>query len=378
MEEKTDQHNENSFFYFLRLLISNWKLLLGLYFSVGIITVIVLLVIPKWYKSETTVVILDDSSSSSLTNLVSEFSSLGLGLGSGTSVETYTEYLNTRKMYDRLINEFNLLEVYQVELREDAYEQIFNNMGVGDNENDTFTISYLYKENPQKAKEIVEFLYHELERIALEVDQAEASNFREYIEKYYLQTNTKLRNDEDSLAAFQTKTGILDLETQVEVTLQGIAELELQKVKLEIEKNYLERSFESSSRTNELTNQINSITEKISDLAKKQSITLVSIEHVPAKGADFLRLRRDITIGSKVSEYLRLQYEQALLDEQKISSNLYMVDPPQVSQKKYKPQRTRLLMIVMFFTGVLSLVYIRAQDYYLENSDQIKALFKKQ
>lgn len=367
---KEHQEAESSLFYFLRLVISYWKPLLITYFVVGITTVIILLVIPKWYKSEATIVILEENSSP-LTNVMSEFASLGFGLGSANNVETYIEYIHTAKMYDRLIEEFDLDEVYETKFKEDTYDAIFSNIGVADNENLTFTISYIFEENPVMAKEIVEYIYKELDQITLEVDKAQASNFKNYIEGYYKATKDQLKADEDSLIRFQKQTGILNLNAQVEATIQGIADLELQKVALEIEKNYIEKSFQNSSRIDETQNKIEAIADKIDELTKNQNIALLAIDNLPQKGADFLRLQRDITVGSEVSEFLRLQYEQALLDEQKINSNLYLVDPPQVPQKRFKPARTRALIIVMFFTFVLSLVLIRIHSFYKMNRDKI-------
>jgi uncharacterized protein involved in exopolysaccharide biosynthesis len=369
------KEEESSLFYFLRLVISNWKLLLSIYLTVGIVTVITLLVIPKWYKSEATIVILEDSSSP-MNNMLSEFSAFGFNLGGGVNVETYIQYVHTKKMYDRIINEFNLMEVFEAEKRENAYDMIFENLGVNDNENSTFTISYVYKEDPLKAKQIVEFIYQELDRIALEVDQAQASNFRNYIEDYYQQTKQQLRTDEDSLATFQKQSGILSLDAQLEATIQGLAELELEKIKLEIERDYLQKSFQNTSKISDINYQIESISQKIEELKSVQNTSLVSINNIPDKGVEFLRIQRDIRVGSEVSEFLRLQYEQALLDEQKINSNLYMVDPPRVAEKRVKPQRTRVLFVVMFFTFLLSLILIRGLDFYHTNKPSINQLFR--
>lgn len=375
MQQENNKKEESSFLFFLRLVISNWKLLLGTYALVGIITVIILLVIPKWYQSEATIVIMEENNSS-ISNVMSEFSNLGLGLGTSGNVETYMQYLNTHKMYDRLIERFNLGEEYETKFREDTYNAIFENMNVVDNENRTFTVSYSYKEDPQKAKEIVQFLYEQLDQIALEVDKAEAANFRKYIENYYNELQSQLKTDEDSMARFQSRTGLLDLETQLEATITGLAELEKERITLEIEANYLRDGVQGSSRLGEIESRIQAINDKIRELRQNQNNTFVALDHIPQQGADFLRLQRDIMVGEKVAEFLRLQYEQALLDEQKINSNLYMVDPPQVPQKKSKPQRTKILFVVMFFTVVFSLVYIRGKEFYKTNKEQLDSLVK--
>lgn len=373
MDTKDHPNSDSTFIYFLRLVIKNWKLLFGIYLVIGIVTVVTLLVLPKWYKSEATIVILEEQSSM-LNSILSDFSALGMGIGGGAGVDTYMQYIHTSKLYDRLISEFDLMDVYGTTTREDTYEVIFDNIGVADNENNTFSISFAYKEDPVKSKEIVEFIFQELDQIALEVDQAQASNYRRYIEEYYVDTRNELRADEDSLASFQMQTGILDLTTQVQATIEGIAELEIQKVGLEIEREYLKETFKSNSKIEDLETQIQVINNKIGELGRQQSLAFLSVDDIPERGLDYLRLRRDIQVGSEVSEFLRLQYEQALLDERKINSNLYMVDPPQVPEKKFKPQRSKTLVIVMFFTVVLSLIGIRIKEYISENEDMLRKL----
>lgn len=373
MSETDETSSQSSLMYFLRLVIANWKTLMGIYITIGILTVIILLLLPKWYKSEATVVILDENQSA-ISNMMNQFSAFGLGSFGENNVATYMGYARTNKMYDRLIEEFKLNEVYETQYVEDTYEAIFENMNVTDNEDKTFTITYLYKEDPEMAASIVQFIYGQLDQIALEVDRAEASNFRQYVENYYDEVSSKLRADEDSLTRFQSKTGILDLGIQTEAAIEGIAELEKQKISLEIEKNYVEEVFENTGRVQEIENRISAISAKITDLQRNNSEILVAIDSLPKQGADFVRLKRDILIGEKVSEFLRLQYEQALLDEQKISSNLYLVDPPSIPEKKYKPQRTRILFIVMFFTVLLSLIFIRAKAFYRDHSESFKQL----
>ncbi|MEX0724233.1 MAG: hypothetical protein WD357_04455 [Gracilimonas sp.] len=373
MDNKIDKETKSNSIFFLKLVVSNWKLLLGTYATVGIVTVIILMIIPKWYQSEATIVVLDENSTP-LSTVMSEFSSFGLDIGVMGNVPTYIEYLHTTKMYDRLNEAFELAEVYKAEYREDVYEAIFDNLKVTDNENKTFTISYLYKENPEKAAEVVGFLYQELDKIALEVDKAEASNFRRYIENYYQDMQDKLNNDADSLARFQTRTGILDLQSQLGITISGLAELEKERISLEIEKNYVQDSFQNTFRLNEIDSRLKAITDKINQIKQTQNNTFVALDYIPEQGADFLRLKQNILVGEKVNEFLRLQYEQALLDEQKVNSNLYLVDPPAVPEKKHKPQRAKILFIVMFFTVLLSLIYIRVDLFYQDHKQALKEL----
>lgn len=366
--------NKRPFLFLLHLLNRYWKFLTLFYLVVGITAAFVLLSLPQWYRSTATVVILEENTSP-LSGVLSQFSSLGFGVGSGTNVETYMQYIHTKKMYDRLIAEFDLNNVYESPTIDDTYDSIFNNLSINDNENRTFSISFSYEENPVFAKEIVEFIFIELDNISLEVEKAQASNFRIYIEDYYNQTKNKLRAFEDSLITYQQKTGILDLNTQVEATLLAIAELEKQKIALQIEKSIAQKTINDSNRLQNIDNEIASIYQAISSLNSESNSSILKIDNLPEEGANYLRLMRDIEVSTQVSEFLRLQYEQALLDEQKINSDLYLLDPPKVPEKRFKPARTRTMIIVMFFAFVTSLIFIRIHYFYKQNEDDIREVF---
>lgn len=371
--QEINTEQENSALYFLRLILQNWKLLFLTYFLVGVTTVIVLLLLPQWYRSSATIVILEENTSP-LSGVLNNISSFGLGIGGGTSVDTYMQYVRTKKMYDRLITQFNLQEEYESVTKEDTYDIISENLSVSDNENTTFTISYAYKEDPEKSTEIVNFIFNELDKIALEVEKAQASNFKNYIEQYYFQTNRKLTSYEDSLIVFQTKTGIIDLESQVEATVLAIAELEKQKIALQIERNVKAQTINDSSRLKEIDTKINSLLSEIDNLNTSSNKTILALDNLPESSADYLRLIRDIRITTQVTEFLRLQYEQALLDEQKINSDLYLLDPPQTPEKRFKPARTKSLVIVMFITVVISLIMIRLFDFWVTNRQRLAQL----
>ena len=372
--KKANAAEESSVLFFLRIVISNWKFLISLYTFVGIFTVIVLLLLPKWYKSSATLVIQNDNASP-LSGVLSQFSSFGLSLGDGgTNVETYIQYVFTRKMYDSINRKFNLQKEYEVKTKDDLYDAIFNNLTVTDNENQTITISFAVKEKPELAREIVEFIVEQLQKISLEVEKAQAKEYRTYIEGYYLSTKQKLRDDEDALVDYQNLTGILELETQAKATIEGIAELEKEKITLQIKKDVIKNMLNNPSSVSEVNAQITAIDSSLKTLDNTDYKALISLNTLPENGAEYLRLKRDITVGSQVSEFLRLQYEQALLDEQKISSNFYVIDPPYTPEKRFKPARTKTLVIVMFFTVLLSLILVRMLDFYHTNKASIKLL----
>lgn len=373
--EDTEQ---STFFYLLKLLILNWKKLFILYFVVGTITVITLYLVPEWYRSTATVVILEERGGGGMSAALSDVIPFDMMGGFGAiNTDRYLQFTKTKKLQDRVIEEYNLREEYEAEYAEDVYDAFDENFYIYDNDNNTFDIAYSYKNDPSKAAEITNFIYDVLHDIALEVDQAQASNFREYLERYLDSQEQKLIDNRNKMIQYQKETGIFNLPAQVEATIESLAAYEVSRTEILLQMEYLKNIVtEGNVELRNLRKKYDVYTNQIENIKANQNIPLLSIEGLPEKAAGFLELQRDIVIGEQVTEFVRVQYEEAMIEEQKISSNLYLLDPAQEPQKRFKPQRTRALILVMFFTVLLSLVYIRAEDYYKEHQESFRGLLK--
>lgn len=369
---------ESNFFYFLRLVSRNWKKLLLLYFIVGLVTVVTLLIIPHWYRSTATVVILEERGVAGMASALSEALPFNIGGLGGINTDRYLQFTRTKKLQDRVIERYNLKEVYEAQFAEDAYEAFKDNFYIFDNDNNTFDLAFAYKNDPEKAAEITNFIFEVLHDIALEVDKAQASNFREYLERYLRSQEQQLQETRDEMIRFQTETGIINLPAQVEATIEALASYEVSRTEVLLQIEYLKGVVTENNRElRNLQKRYEVFSDQIEALQAEQNMPLLAIEGLPERAAGFLELQRDILIGEQVTEFVRVQYEEALMEEQKVSSNLYLLDPAQVPQKRFKPQRTRTLVIVMFFTVLFSLVYIRAEDYYSEHRESFRGLFNK-
>lgn len=376
MQNSKPNISESSLYFFLKLILGNWRKLFLLYFVVGVITVITLFIIPEWYKGTATVVILEEKGATGLNSALTNMIPLGLGGFGGADTERYIQFVRTKKLMDQVIDKYDLFEVYESKFVEDAYSSFNENFQIYNNDNNTFNISFLYKNDPEKAAEITNYIFEVLDGIALEVDKAQASNFRNYLGNYLQNQESKLEQNREKLIDFQHLTGIFDIQRQIEATITSLAELEITRTEVRIQLEYLRvATSENSSEFKNLKTRLDVLNNEIDLLRKSQELPLIGLDELPEKAAEFIQLTRDIFIGEKVTEFIRLQYEESLIDEQKVSSNLYLLDPAQVPEKRFKPQRTRTLIIVMFFTVLISLIYLRLEHFYYTNKSEFSNIW---
>lgn len=366
---------ESNLFYFLSLLVSNWKKLFVLYFLVGIITVITLFILPHWYRSSATIIILEERGPGGMATALTDALPFNIGGLGGINTDRYIQFTKTKKLKDRVIDKFNLNEVYETSFAEDTYEAFNNNFYIFDNDNNTFDIAFSYKNDPVKSAEITNYIYEVLNDIALEVDKAQASNFRQYLEMYLESQEQQLQEVREDMIRFQNESGIINLPVQVEATIEALASFEVSRTEILLQIEYLQNVVTEDNRElRNLKHRYEVYNEQIDNLRATQNMPMLAIEGLPERAAGYLELQRDIVVGEQVTEYVRVQFEEAMIEEQKISSNLYLLDPAQIPQKRFKPQRARTLVIIMFFTVLLSLIYIRSEDYYREHKKSFKGL----
>lgn len=368
-----EQESPGAFLSLVRLVVKNWKPLLSIYVIVGVVSVIILLLLSPWYRSTATVVIQNPEQGGILSSIANSLPvSLGLNIGNQKDAQYYLAFVNTQRMLDSVNNKFDLQKVYDLKYKDQVYKAISGNMHEVDNSNGTFSISFDYENDPKKAAQIANYIYSVLYQFALEVNRAQATDYRSYIQNYYQKTMSELDSTRHKFAKFQKKTGLYNLDDQLPVFIQSIANLESQKMQYEIQLDYLKRIKQNSTvNLDAIKTQINSIDSQIGDLKRNNKYSNVALDTLPNLAIPYYEMYQRIMVGDKVTQFLRLQYEQAVLDQQKKSANIYLLDPAQPADRKFKPKRLAILVLVMCLTFVLSIIYLKGKEYYGEHRSYI-------
>ncbi|MCF7807590.1 MAG: hypothetical protein K9N38_03595 [Candidatus Marinimicrobia bacterium] len=369
-----DEARQTPFLNLYILIYKNFKKLFIFNFIVGLLALIYVFTLPLSYRSTASVVVQSESGSGGLAAMVSQFSPFPISLGGGAEVQKFMGVLETKRVMDVIIEEFDLQNLYEKKTRVETYRTILESLELFDREDGSFSISYTIEDDPELAKRIVEALYTELVKIMLELNQANAFDYRMYMENAYESAAEELRESEIAFNQFQKETGIVSLEDQTIATIGAVTELELEKVKREIELDYLRQTLtpdhpDVQSKMLELA----AFKKKLAEIKHNDESYLVAVDQLPDNSLAYLRHFRDVTVNSKLSEFLALQLEQARMEEQKETVNLYLLDPPEVPDRKYKPRRLSILVIIMFFSVVFSVGYFLIKDYFWQNRDIIQS-----
>jgi capsule polysaccharide export protein KpsE/RkpR len=274
-----------------------------------------------------------------------------LGMGSSKSAKElalYEDILKSRRCLEPLIIKFNLMEREEYRFIEDAIKDFRESKLLLSQEKLSGLLSIgVYDKDPILAKEMVEFLLEQLNKINIELNVLNAKNNREFIEKRYFQAKDDLTRSEDSLKEFQLVYGVAP-DLQIKASAQSVftmeAELKAEEVKLDVIRKILTGDQPEvkmqEAKVESLRNKITSI-ENSTDLND-----FLRLGNSPQIAMSFLRLQRNLEIQTRILTFLLPLYEQAKIEEKRETPTVLILDQPYIAERKTKPKR--LTMVLLF------------------------------
>jgi len=300
------------------------------------------------------------------------------GIGGGKSARelaAYEEILLSRRCIEPLIIKFGLMERDNYKYMEEAIKE-FREEKLEIKQERLAGVMYIsvYDKDKFLAKEMVDFLLEQLDKINIELNVTNARNNREFIESRYFQAKQDLENAEDSLKSFQLIYGVApDLQTKAAAqslfTLE--AELKAEEVKLDVIKKILSPD-QPEVKTQEA--KVNSLRDKIVKINTSTDLSeFLRLGNSPQIVMNFLRLQRDVEIHTKILTFLLPLYEQAKIEEKRETPTILILDKPVVADKKTKPKRLTMVIVWTFAGFILVNIIFVFKEYNQETLSKLLA-----
>lgn len=288
-----------------------------------------------------------------------------LGMSGGKSAKElagYQEILLSRRCLEETINKFGLIERDEYKYMEDAVKD-FRESKIELKQEKLAGILYVsvYDKDPVLAKEMVEFLLSQLDKINIEMNVLNARSNREFIERRYFQAKEDLAKVEDSLKAFQMIYGIAP-DLQIKASAQSVftleAELKAEEVKLDVIKKILS-SDQPEVKVQET--KVSSLRDKIASIESSTDLNdFLRLGNSPQIAMSFLRLQRDLEIQNKILTFILPIYEQAKIEEKRETPTIIILDKPVVAERKKKPKRLTMVIVLTCVGFLMSNVFFVA------------------
>lgn len=374
MNKENNNAQQKRFEDFIIVLVEYRKIIL---WNTGIVTlfvIIITLLMSNWYTS--TASILSPKKKSGLFGDIAGFStaikdiSRTLGRLGTTSDEAfnYLAILQSRSSMEKVINKFNIREVYEFSSSapiEDVIGTFEDNtqFNVEDEGNITIKVS---DKDPKRAADMANYFVQVLNEISIELGMAEARGNREFIEKRYEQLKVDLKNIEDSLKHFSQKYSVYAIDEQTKAAIHAAAEIKglimLEEIKLEVLRKTMNESspeiLQSKLQISEMKKKLNQMKFGKEDLNKETLSLFVPFGDIPEVGIQYLRLKRDFEIQTKLMEFLLPIFEQAKIEEQKNIPVVLVLDQAVPAEKKSSPKRSIIVIAAFLISLFLSVCFV--------------------
>ena len=376
----------------LLLFWTNRRLIVKNTIIVAFISLIISLLLPKWYASKAVVL----SSGAGKFNFLSSISPIpvaNFGLSTiNEDINNFIAILQSRTVKEYMVNKFNLVERYNQRDIEYAMEALEEKMELEVTEEGTLEISIIDKD-PIVAKQMVSEVLIMLDQINQNIGMEAGRYNREFLEKRLNENENNLEKAELDLKIFQEKTGIIDLVAQLSSTMQMSAqaynsifeaytELYAKKIETEtqlavakttlsinnptlmqLEKLLNEQTFQLEQLMIELDAKLQYLLSSITPTQVDNIPNIefsVSFNSLPSLGLENARLIREVKLQSTIQEILIPQYEQAKLEETKNIPTLQLIDKPKVAINKAKPKRALIVIGSTLMSILVSFTFVYA------------------
>ncbi|MBM3326539.1 MAG: hypothetical protein FJY65_06125 [Calditrichaeota bacterium] len=358
-----------NFYDFLLLLARWWKLFVATFLVAAIISSIIALTLPVVYRA-TTVILPPSGGSGGLPSFLSK-DIVGAAMSFGLEVPTleiYQTILSSKTLRLRLMERFNLREVYKISPDaplEDAFKEINSHIKVSTRVDQSIEIHYEDR-NPKLAAQLAEACVEELDNLYRDITSETARKNRIYISKRIAEITDTLAVLQDRVISFQRQHHTISISEQTMAMINAIADLKAQQLALQIKLEVLRNSFsENHPSVKQLRATIDELRTR-GDALQAQGeggifIGLVDIPLLARRYADLMRLVR---VQSSLLEYIYPQYENARIQEERETANVQILDHATVPFYKSRPPRKLIVMVASVSAIILTLVVVVLLEYW--------------
>lgn len=352
---------------FLVLLRRKW-LILSIVFLAIAASVIISLLLPLKYTA-TARILPPKETSPGLSGLLSQsggaFGGLaGSLLGGSSSADLYVGILESRSVADRLVQKFDLKDVYEKEYLEDTYKELANNTSI-DVSRKTQVISVSVEDqDPKRAADMANTYLDALDHINRTVNISEGHRKRVFLEKRLKKVKNDLMMAESALEVFQQKYGLVSISDQAKAAIEGAAQIKGDIIAAQTELEVLKKfGTEKQNEAVMLKAKIAGLKEQLERIEKGSPSSdkngsdefFIPFNQIPDLGMKLARLMREAKIQEEVFKLITTQYEMAKIEEAKDMDTIQVLDRAVPPDKKSSPKRALIVIlstVVAFFLAV--------------------------
>jgi len=241
-------------------------------------------------------------------------------LGLKSPSDLYAALLTGNTIYDRIIERFNLRQLYKEKYIELARKALSQNAMISVEKKSGMIKIAVTDKDPKRAAEMANAFADELNKLLQRLTSQEASGRLSFLEKERVESGQNLIKAENALRSFSEENSVLQIDTQTKGVLEYIAklraEIDAQEVQIQV---MLQQATPYNYDVVRMETQVKGLKEKLKtaenqfDRGSTGDVLLASSK-VPALGMKYLRLYREAKFQDSLYQIYTKMVELARLD----------------------------------------------------------------
>jgi uncharacterized protein involved in exopolysaccharide biosynthesis len=347
--------------------------------------------LPKSFESTTQLMPPDNQSSSGMAMMAALSARTGSAfgplagdlLGIKSSGALFVGILRSKTVEDRLIDRFNLRNVYGIRYEQDARIKLEENTAIGEDHKSGIITIIVTDRDPNRAAAIARAYVEELNQLVAELSTSSAHRERVFLEDRLTGVKQDLDQASQDFSQFASKNKTIDLKEEARAMLQGAATIEGELIAAESELKGLQAIYTNNNnvrvrsvqaRISELRHQMEKLggaaPDKAGLPAESTDSTHPSLRKLPLLGVTFADLYRRMQIQEAVYESLTQQFELAKVQEAKETPSVKVLDPATVPERKSFPPRLTITFLCTFLVLIAVTVILLGRERWAEADPQ--------
>lgn len=336
--------------------------ILGMAFAGGLIAAITAFLLPPSYTAAAVIMPpqQQQSAASALLGQLGPMASLtGRDLGFKTPADLYIGILSGRTIADQIIAAYGLRHIYGKKTLEETRSFLAKCTHFSTGKDSLIKIA-VDNRDPKLAAALangyVDALYGQTRRLAL----TEAGQRRLFFEQQVLAEKNALADSETALEATQERTGVLQVNSQVEATIRAMVQLRAEIVGREVMLVSLKgAATDQNPAVVRQEAELGALRQQLQTLesrggSSRSGDPIISTSELPKAGLEYVRSVRDVKYHETLFELLSKQYEIAKIDEAKEAPVIQVVDSAVPPERKTWPPRSLLAIAGAIAFGLLA------------------------
>jgi len=283
----------------------------------------------------------------------------GAAGGMKSAGEQYVSLMQSASVADRLIDGFNLMEVYDAKYRFEARKALADNVRIGLGKKDGLITVAVDDADPQRAADMANRHVEELRRVTSELALTEAQQRRVFFESQLKESRDKLISAQQALQSSGFSAGALRGEPKA--AAEGYAKLKAEATAAEVRLQTLRRSLvDAAPEVQQQQTLLGALRAQVSKLE-------TSID--APRDSDYVGKYREFKYQETLFDLFSRQYELARLDESREGALIQVVDVATKPEWKSKPKRGLIGLGAALAAALFLFVFVLARHAWRRAAD---------